>query len=127
MNRDMDTLTPLDARNSLLLDTVKSKDAADDRAFSLNDAAHEQKQPLTRGQSPERYLGHRGVEPANPYTTATYNRPLTPSTPYNTQDQSREQLLGSAAPMGHQQPTLPNLGGYGGSYAAYRQPGRGMY
>ncbi|KAI1859596.1 uncharacterized protein JN550_012004 [Neoarthrinium moseri] len=118
MQRDMDTLTPLDARNSLLLDRVHSKEGT---TFSLADNVHESKQPLARGQSPERYLGTS--EPANPYSVATYNRPLTPSTPYNN-DQSRDQLLGSAAPMGRQ-PTLPNVGyggGYGnaGGYAGFR-------
>ncbi|KAK9794532.1 hypothetical protein AB5N19_00349 [Seiridium cardinale] len=116
MQRDMDTLTPLDARNSLLLDPIKTKDEPSTTTFSLNDNFQESKQPLTRGQSPERYLGSAN-EAANPYSVATYNRPLTPSQPYGG-DQSREQLLGGAAPMGRE-PRLPNAGGYGG----YRQPG----
>lgn len=110
----MDTLTPLDARNSLLLDPIKDKDHPHATTFSLGDHVQESKQPLTRGQSPERYMG---AEPANPYSISSYNRPLTPSQPYGA-DQSHEQLLGGAAPMGRE-PTVPNIGGYGG----YRRPG----
>lgn len=118
MQRDMDTLTPLDARNSLLLDTVKTKDEVNSSTFALGANYHESKQPLTRGQSPERFLGS-DHEPANPYAMATYNRPLTPSQPFGA-DQGRENLLGSAAPMGRE-PNVPNVGGYG--YDSYRKPG----
>ncbi|KAK6189596.1 hypothetical protein LQW54_013100 [Pestalotiopsis sp. IQ-011] len=114
MQRDMDTLTPLDARNSLLLDPIKDKDHPHATTFSLGDHVQESKQPLTRGQSPERYMG---AELANPYSISSYNRPLTPNQPYGA-DQSHEQLLGGAAPMGRE-PTVPNVGGYGG----YRRPG----
>ncbi|KAI0125771.1 hypothetical protein BJ170DRAFT_446675 [Xylariales sp. AK1849] len=127
MQRDMDTLTPLDARNSLLLERVKGKEST---TFSLADSLQESKQPLARGQSPERYLGI-APERANPYAAASYNRPFTPNTPFGN-DQSRDQLLGSAAPMGRQ-PTLPQMGGYGGGYAntggyqSYRAPPRPGY
>jgi hypothetical protein len=117
MQRDMDTLTPLDARNSLLLDRVKTKVEPSSTTFSLADNIHDSKQPLTRGQSPERYLGS-DIEHANPYSVATYNRPLTPNQPFGV-DQSREQLLGSAAPMGREA-AIPNVNGYG--YGGYRQP-----
>lgn len=113
MQRDMDTLTPLDARNSLLLDPI-NKNEPHATAFSLGDHVHESKQPLARGQSPERYMG---AEPNNPYSLPSYNRPITSGQPY-AGDQSHEQLLGSAAPMGRE-PALPNVGGYGG----YRRPG----
>lgn len=88
----------------------------------------QEKQPLARNTSPDRYLG---AEPANPYSNAagfnSFARPLTPSTPMNGGDSER--LIGSAAPMGRE-PTLPNMGGgggYGGNgaygnngYAPYR-------
>ncbi|KAH6660569.1 hypothetical protein BKA67DRAFT_589954 [Truncatella angustata] len=118
MQRDMDTLTPLDARNSLLLDHVKTKEGASSTTFSLADNIQESKQPLTRGQSPERYPGST-LEPSNPYSMATYNRPLTPSQPFGA-DQSGDRLLGGAAPMARQ-PTVPSVTGYG--YNGYRQPG----
>jgi hypothetical protein len=115
-----DTLTPLDARNSLLLERNKSGDA-----FSLNNMP-ESKLPLARNTSPERYHSST-LEPANPYASpATFNRPLTPSTPYSGVDQSSERLLNSAAPMGRE-PTLPNVGGYGGGYPSYRAPPRSQY
>ncbi|KAK7988048.1 initiation-specific alpha-1-6-mannosyltransferase [Apiospora arundinis] len=124
MQRETDALTPLDARNSLLLDRKQTNGST---TFSMSDHVQEVKQPLARNTSPDRYLG---VEPANPYSNAaglnTF-RPLTPSTPLNGGDSDR--LIGGAAPMGRE-PTLPNMGGgggYGGNggygnngYAPYR-------
>ncbi|KAK8050361.1 hypothetical protein PG994_012091 [Apiospora phragmitis] len=122
MQRETDALTPLDARNSLLLDRKQSHGST---TFSVSDNVQELKQPLARNASPDRYLG---VEPANPYGNAAgfnaSSRPLTPITPING---DQERLIGGAAPMGRE-PTLPNMGGYGGNagyssngYAPYRQ------
>lgn len=117
MQRDMDTLTPLDARNSLLLENVKTKQEMNSTTFSVAANVQESKQPLARGMSPERYVG--STEAANPYAMPTYNRPLAPSQPYGS-GSGRQQLLRDAAPMGRE-PELPNVGGYG--YGGYRQPG----
>ncbi|KAK8137816.1 hypothetical protein PG984_001196 [Apiospora sp. TS-2023a] len=108
MQRETDALTPLDARNSLLLDRKQTNGST---TFSVSDNIQE-KQPLARNTSPDRYLG---AEPANPYGNAagfnSFARPLTPSTPMNGGD--NERLIGGAAPMGRE-PTLPNMGGGGG-------------
>ncbi|ORY66322.1 uncharacterized protein BCR38DRAFT_456899 [Pseudomassariella vexata] len=109
MQRDMDTLTPLDARNSLLITRTKSEGKGDS-TFSMS-ILNESKQPLARNASPERYQGPR--EPTNPYAAndAVYNRPTTPLDV----DQSRENLVSHAAPIGRQ-PSVPNVGSYGGGY-----------
>lgn len=117
MQRETDALTPLDARNSLLIDRKQTNGST---TFSMSDHVQEVKQPLARNTSPDRYLA---AEPANPYSNAGFNtfRPLTPSTPLNGRDEER--LIGGAAPMGRE-PTLPNMGGGGGygnnGYAPYR-------
>jgi hypothetical protein len=117
----MDALTPLDARNSLLLDRVRSNEGGS-TTFSMADNVHESKMPLTRGQSPDRY--HH--DPANPYAGNTYGgghqQPLLPNPvmPYGG-DRSQENLLGSAAPMSRE-PIVPNVGyrAGGGGYRNYR-------
>lgn len=108
-----DTLTPLDARNSLLLDRSKT-DPMPDNMFSIgktgsfppNDAKS------SRDSSPERkYSESSDMEKGSlnslyvPSAPPSY-RPITPATPAHG-DQTRENLLAS------RQPTLPNLGGYG--------------
>ncbi|KAK7951125.1 transient receptor potential domain containing protein [Apiospora aurea] len=123
MQRETDALTPLDARNSLLLDRKQSHGST---TFSVTDNVQE-KQPLARNTSPDRYLG---TEPANPYgNAAQFNssaRPLTPNTPMHGDD---ERLIGGAAPMGRE-PTLPNMGvggGYGGGYGGNAGYGNNGY
>ncbi|KAH8675866.1 hypothetical protein BX600DRAFT_432413 [Xylariales sp. PMI_506] len=124
-----DTLTPLDARNSLLLERVKTDNES--TTFSIADNYHESKQPLARGVSPSpaeqrQQQPYRGPtpQPGNPYAVATYNRPLTPSGPYR----DDQRLIGGAAPMARE-PTLPNVGGggygMGGGYGG--RPGGGGY
>ncbi|CAJ2513857.1 Uu.00g019760.m01.CDS01 [Anthostomella pinea] len=132
MQRDMDTLTPLDARNSLLMmERTKSNESTFSMA-KINTNVNAKEQPFSsttarRDSSEDRYLG---AEPVNPYSTlsaaSSYNRPLTPIVV----DQSRQGLISGAAPINHQQPTLPHMGGgfgggYGqgqGGYAPYRAP-----
>lgn len=121
MQRDMDVLTPLDARNSLLLDRKTTNLTENTDTFSMTKAnlAVDTKVVPMRDASPERYLG---AEPANPYSAHSRNgsgssfRPLTPQTPVGG---DRANLLSNATPLGRtdpaRQPTLPSMGGYGNS------------
>ncbi|KAH6666562.1 hypothetical protein B0J14DRAFT_194202 [Halenospora varia] len=105
LNRDLDNLTPLDARNSLLMDPAQRP---------LNeDYTRDHKLPLVKQSSADSFMN----EPANPYAGATPLRPFTPQT-HRTLDStsSREHLVSNAAPLGGdphgsppQQPTLPNF------------------
>jgi len=111
LNRDLDNLTPLDARNSLLMDPAK---------VPMNSAyEHDPKNALTKTNSADSFMN----EPANPYAGSTPLRPFTPQTHRsNFSVESRENLVAGAAPLGGvsgsppRQPTLPNLGNqpYGG-------------
>ncbi|KAF6818602.1 transient receptor potential domain containing protein [Colletotrichum sojae] len=94
--RDLDTLTPLDARNSLLMDR---KDPEHGTTFSMSSVPEKKG---GRPESPEPYLGAHG--------NASYH-PLAPNTPYNNPNQSRENLVLGAAPIADRNPTLPNVGG----------------
>ncbi|KAI1333995.1 hypothetical protein F5Y15DRAFT_317514 [Xylariaceae sp. FL0016] len=121
--RDMDALTPLDARNSLLMmEHMKGNERDTSNTFSMAKVnAVDSKEPFThvrQDSEPERY------EAANPYSTLNapaFNRPLTPST-----SNDRDRLIDHAAPI-DRQPTLPQVGGYGGGYgqgySTYRGPG----
>ncbi|WYZ34451.1 hypothetical protein EsH8_I_000727 [Colletotrichum jinshuiense] len=113
MQRDLDTLTPLDARNSLLMDR---KDPEAGTTFSMSSVP--EKRDL-RSESPDRYVGATGNAPY---------RPLMPSTPYNNGNQSSENLVLGAAPIADRKPTLPNVGGDYGQ-AGYGGGGgyRGVY
>lgn len=141
--RESDMLTPLDARNSLLIDrkdrgsTTFSMAAMNEKPAIAIQAAN------SRDSSPERYLAQDVKRPSVVSAMAPHYRPLTPSTPNN--DPSRENLVSGAAPLGQSdviraQPTLPNTGfssaggygndGYGNSpYTGYRQEpyGQGGY
>lgn len=113
LNRDLDNLTPLDARNSLLMDPTKMPMTSYER-----DAKH----PLTREESSDSFSN----EAANPY--AVPMRPFTPPTQHRRRGSrdSQENLVANAAPLGGtngsppRQPTLPNMnnnnnaGGYRG-------------
>ncbi|PQE20882.1 transient receptor potential ion channel protein [Rutstroemia sp. NJR-2017a BBW] len=94
LNRDLDNLTPLDARNSLLMDPTKMPMSSSDSTYG-----HDQKYPYANEHAVDSYMN----EPANPY-----DRPS-----------SRENLVSSAAPPGTsgREPTVPNMGGgNGGGY-----------
>ncbi len=117
MQRDFDTLTPLDARNSLLTKPAQTQ------AFTIaNTGLSDTKRslpPSSRGTSPDRYYS---TEPAGyaapppPLSLAVNNgyRPLTPSMPAREPvEQGRDMLIPNAAPLGRmdgRRPTLPNLG-----------------
>lgn len=113
LNRDLDNLTPLDARNSLLMDPQKTS--------MSGGYDSEPKQPLMKQTSNDSFMN----EPANPYAGATPMRSFTPQQrPYTPQSsrslrqmESRENLVTGAAPIGGsppREPAVPNLQGYGG-------------
>ena len=119
----MDTLTPLDARNSLLLDRKQTalSDTSDSFSLSKTGAMNEKLSPLDTKSDPERYVGFAVTSaPEQKTHSAARNlsvgsngafRPLTPGTP-----QPTDNLVANAAPFGRvdagmRQPTLPNLGG----------------
>jgi hypothetical protein len=118
LNRDLDNLTPLDARNSLLMDPTK---------MPMTSTAYDSdpKYPLVKQQTPDSFLN----EPANPYSNATPLRPYTPGSqqrsftptqrPFTPQThrtnhsvESQEHLLRGQSPP--RQPGIPDLQGYGG-------------
>ncbi|EHL03405.1 putative Flavin carrier protein 2 [Glarea lozoyensis 74030] len=118
LNRDLDNLTPLDARNSLLMDpTQRPMNGKYDHDF---------KNPLVKENSSDSFMN----EPANPYAGATPLRSYTPLSHHRatSSDASRERLVSNAAPLGgangsppphDRQPTLPNFNqpqAYGGGY-----------
>lgn len=152
--RDMDNLTPLDARNSLLIDRTKS-DQESSTTFAVANTVDEKK-----ATSQTSYQDRYSNDAANPYSnvkppsasdsfrSGTF-RPLTPSTPLAYNDDSKSTLLSGAAPIGRadsRQPTLPVLDsgpgygaprannsystgpGYGGGYAGggYSRGGYGQ-
>ncbi|RYP26456.1 hypothetical protein DL767_008018 [Monosporascus sp. MG133] len=113
LKREADTLTPLDARNSLLM---MEHEKANGTTFSMaNTAYYDTKQPSSRDSSPE---------PANPYSAMNNSSFSRPMAPYK----DRDSLMSNAAPIS-QQPTLPYGGGYDNSYGGggYNQNGYGSY
>ncbi|PMD39976.1 TRP-domain-containing protein [Hyaloscypha variabilis F] len=112
--RDLDNLTPLDARNSLLMDPSKIPN----QTIYENDP----KYPLVKQQTPDSFMN----EPGNPYSNATPLRPYTPGSqrsfaptprPFTPQShrpqhslESQEHLLRGQSPP--RAPTLPNLQDY---------------
>ncbi len=119
MQRDMDTLTPLDARNSLLLDRKQTPMSETNDFFSIaKTGAMQEVKAVDRDSDPERYAGFattRTSEPISNHAARNLSvssgpyRPLTPSTPLAT-----DNLVANAAPigrsdMGARQPTLPNM------------------
>jgi hypothetical protein len=103
LNRDLDNLTPLDARNSLLMDPSRPMNTAYD---------HDPKHPLVKQGSSDSFMN----EPANPYANATPLRPYTPQHRVMDSTDSRENLVAGAAPLGGtagsppRHPALPNVG-----------------
>lgn len=118
----MDNLTPLDARNSLLLDRAPVPEKSMFSASAdLNEKGH------SRADSAERYYqGGGDLRPPVAPSGGHMYRPLTPTMPHDSQS-----LLDGAAPIGvaDRQPAVPNVdreyrGAYGPSYA-YGNGGRG--
>ncbi|KAL8943308.1 MAG: hypothetical protein Q9216_001151 [Gyalolechia sp. 2 TL-2023] len=80
LNRDLDNLTPLDARNSLLMDPVDYKDV---------------KNPQARGYAMSTYSSRTSYDAAGPYRDET-----PPPRPWGRRE-STENLVSSAASLGH--------------------------
>lgn len=101
LNRDLDNLTPLDARNSLLMDPADYRDA---------------KNPQVGGYPLSTYSTRTSYEGSRPYRDET-----PPPRPWGRRESS-ENLVGSAASIGRsaspfpqtRQPTLPDFGDYRG-------------
>ncbi|KAI0117711.1 TRP-domain-containing protein [Nemania sp. FL0031] len=134
-----DTLTPLDARNSLLQLGRTKSDENNAFSFAKLTTVGDTKAPVNdasnRGSSPEMYqyttpqrssAGSGYLQPRN------QSRPLTPATPLGA-NSSRENLIENAAPI-DREPTIPNLGDFGESrpyqgrygprgYSSFRGPG----
>lgn len=108
----MDTLTPLDARNSLLMERQKQENST---TFSMASAVGDHKQSFSRSSSPA-----NAPEPANPYSSLSLNdnTPHRPLTPVGYGD-DRKNLVSHAAPIDQE---------YGGSYGQpYGGYGKGGY
>jgi hypothetical protein len=128
-----DTLTPLDARNSLLLDRPKTNATDTSESLSIAKTGFIEVKAVSRDPSPERYLGSTPNPLFAPRSANSGYRPITPVTPLSAPNTSRENLVLNAAPVGGavdmRQPTLPNLGGggyNGGGYAGgYGAPAGG--
>ncbi|GAB1310420.1 Transient receptor potential ion channel [Madurella fahalii] len=136
-----DTLTPLDARNSLLLDGSKPASLSVSESLSLSKTgfAAETKE-IPRSTSPQRYsqTGSNPMFSARPPSGSSF-RPLMPSTSLPGPNSSRENLVLGAAPFDDgttREPTVPDVGGGGfsnggfsGGYGAQGpgwQPGYGQ-
>lgn len=147
MQRDMDALTPLDARNSLLLE----RDQKDKNSmFTITSTGHEKDPAMGRAETPDRYgstaeegsmlpgharAGSNASLQSGHLRAGSGGQPYRPLTPAGSYDAERS-LMGNAAPPGvARQPTLPMNGGYS-SYgrsnpspapygAAYRYPPNG--
>ncbi|KAF5013424.1 hypothetical protein FDECE_568 [Fusarium decemcellulare] len=102
--RDMDTLTPLDARNSLLLDRKDN---------NISMFALPQEKVSRRSMSPDRYVAaEEGLRPANDLSSSPpYRRDLTPMDSHD-------------APGGwaHRDPSPPGMGRYDGGYGDSYSP-----
>lgn len=135
-----DSLTPLDARNTLLMGERKKFEGT---TFSMATVPDSKDKRLSRDSHPDSHYfgGSRTTpEPANPYagglavghshsqSRSFSQRPLTPS--YDDIDEDRDTLISHAAPI-DRQPTLPSVGGGhgysssgggggGGGYVPYR-------
>ncbi|KAH8179915.1 transient receptor potential (TRP) ion channel domain-containing protein [Sarocladium implicatum] len=139
--RDMDALTPLDARNSLLLE--RDQKIPQNTMFTVTSTGHEKDPAMIRSDSPEGYTstadkesvlpGHNRVGSNGSYGAAGHNRSgsndsygsnghlragsggqtYRPLTPSGPYDSERS-LMGNAAPPGmSRQPTIPLNNGYG--------------
>ncbi|KAK0392667.1 hypothetical protein NLU13_2162 [Sarocladium strictum] len=124
MQRDMDDLTPLDARNSLLLDRDhKEKNSM----FSITSTGHEKDPAMVLAEAPDRYAstaeegsmlpGHARTGSNSSYNShlrvGSGGQPYRPLTPVGSND-AKQSLMGNAAPPGMaRQPTLPMSDGYG--------------
>jgi hypothetical protein len=110
--RDLDNLTPLDARNSLLMDPTRMPHPGYE---------NDPKYPLVKQQTPDSYMnesGYSNATPLRPFTPGSQRgfvptpRPYTPQghRPMQHSIESEEHLLRGQSPP--RQPTLPQLQNY---------------
>ncbi|KAI1134379.1 TRP-domain-containing protein [Hypoxylon sp. FL0543] len=118
IQRDLDDLTPLDARNSLLLDHTKTNETS--ITITYANPASDYKQPLNRrDSSPEKYIGV-AVEPTTTYSPLNLsysNRPLTPNTQMEGGN-GASQPTGSNVGSGYDNHSYDQKNGYSG-YRGY--------
>jgi hypothetical protein len=133
-----DTLTPLDARNSLLkmgrTESKESTTSSFDRLVMVGDSKE-----INNNISYDIPSHERLQSPPHARTTLGYiqaptpSRALTPAAPFGA-NQSRENLVDHAASI-DREPTIPNLGNFGTSrpyqgrygprgHSSYRTPSR---
>ncbi|KAM0322892.1 hypothetical protein ACHAQA_009234 [Verticillium albo-atrum] len=149
MQRDMDNLTPLDARNSLLLDrkdpeagpngetTYAMASSVEKNVAPASSHARDPSRDMYDNAAAARYNTYHKNHPSQASNSGLNflgsnvhpaYRPLTPSTPIHQRSMSREALVSSAAPVGQaisRQPTVPDMGGNGGDWS-YGNKGYGQ-
>ncbi|ROT36920.1 TRP-domain-containing protein [Sodiomyces alkalinus F11] len=138
MQRDMDTLTPLDARNSLLLDRKDPELGPNgETTFSMASTVEKRQSIKARSATPDvydkaaaaTYNSYRHKNSTSNGSNGSYRALTTQGAPMygHQRDQSRENLVSGAAPVGQdleRQPTLPNVGS-GGWDSSYDNGGAG--
>ncbi|KAG7125027.1 Flavin carrier protein 1 like [Verticillium longisporum] len=151
MQHDMDNLTPLDARNSLLLDrkdpeagpngetTYAMASAVEKNQASVASHARDPSRDMYDHAAAAQYNTYHKNHPSQASNSLNFlggsvhpaYRPLTPSTPMHERSISREGLMSSAAAVGQavtRQPTVPDMGGNGGDRSYHKQGyGQGGY
>lgn len=123
----MDNLTPLDARNSLLLDRPRT--GGETSMFSVSSTFNEKSGARPNSQPRYTVPAEDALRPMQAPSRGPTYRALTPTAPGD----ASQRLMQGAAPLGYmdaRQPTLPDMGqssqGYQGQYgAAYRYPSGG--
>lgn len=131
-----DTLTPLDAHNSLLKINRTDSEESTTFPFANLTTVGDVKVPINDtfrpGSLPERYQETSPERTSSRYSQAPIQgRSLTPAGPFRA-SQSRENTIHQASPI-DREPTIPQLGGvedsrpyrgrYGPSWYSYRGPG----
>lgn len=106
LQRDMDALAPLDARNSLLLER---KDTAGTSMFAVSNSFNEKDHK--RSMSGDRYAAAEEGRYSNETSSSL---PPYRSLTHANSNEDRDRLVTGAAPYAHREPTIPNLGPYRG-------------
>ncbi|KAF7542806.1 hypothetical protein G7Z17_g11254 [Cylindrodendrum hubeiense] len=119
MQRDMDTLTPLDARNSLLLDRKQDGDNINMFPMSSSLKEKESRKSLTRDQYSDAEQGHQH---ANLSASPPYQRTLTPLEG----NEAEHGLIHAAAPVGWSNRAPSPAGNYD-DYGGYSNSNRQSY
>jgi hypothetical protein len=119
MNRDLDDLTPLDARNSLLMDPAKMPMSTTTHLNADTAYYNDAKNPLIKTRSEDSF------ESSNPYgqnamAMSTYRDERTgmmgSTTGPRRSNESTDRLVPGDAVLAGKQPTVPNMGYRGVAY-----------